>query len=180
MTRSQMTPDETLLGLIKAQSAHGYVLLGHFREGGLGRVWSLSTSQLYAVLKRLENAGWIVGHEVHMPDAPARTEYAITPAGERQLLAWLNHPQPSPSVRRVRVEFLSRLYIARLLNLPTIPIVLSQRRTCRQKLAELLEERERAAMGVDYLAVDFVIEQTRAILHWIERTELLPKDTLDD
>lgn len=175
-----MTPDETLLGLIKAQPAHGYVLLGHFREGGLGRVWSLSTSQLYAVLKRLETCRWIIGREVAAPDAPTRTEYAITTAGETQLFAWLHDPQPSPSVRRVRVEFLSRLYVARLLNLPTIPIVLSQRRVCRQKLAELLDERERSAMGVDYLTVDFVIEQMRAILHWIERTELLPKDTLND
>lgn len=182
----QLTPDETLLGLLHAQHkdgqpAHGYLLLEHFRAGGgLSRVWNMSTSQVYAVLKRLEACGWITGHEVTPPDAPIRTEYNLTPDGETHLLNWLNESSPDASIRRIRVEFLSRLYIARLLNLPTLPIVLRQKAACKRKLAQLLVERERVAPGMDYLSLEFVIAQMQAVLHWIDRVELVPQNAEED
>src|SRR5689334_14758006 len=138
----QLTPDETLLGLLAAQARHGYDLLECFRDPSqLGRIWSLSTSQLYAVLKRLETQGLTVGIEVTCPDAPTRTEYSLTQAGQDQLIRWLNDIAPSSSVHRVRVEFLSRLYIARLLNIPTLDIVQRQKSVCAMKHAELVAER---------------------------------------
>src|SRR5262245_54100689 len=104
------TPDETLLGLLMSNPQHGYQLLETFQDSSaLGRVWKLSTSQLYAVLKRLHEQAFIRGEEAYSPDAPPRTIYHITSAGQAHVQAWLNEPQPSPSVRRVRVECLSRL-----------------------------------------------------------------------
>src|ERR1044071_933268 len=112
-----ITPDETILGLLAVRARHGYELLDCFRDSSqLGEVWRLSTSQLYAVLKRLEAQGLTEGHEVTVPDAPTRTEYRLTDAGQDRLHAWLNDLAPSASINRVRVEFLSRLYIARLLD----------------------------------------------------------------
>ena len=68
---SQLTPDETLLGLLAAQTRHGYELQECFRDPAqLGEVWNLSTSQLYAVLKRLEQQGFggaDLGHADHGP-----------------------------------------------------------------------------------------------------------------
>src|SRR5215475_7437992 len=133
-----LTPDDTILGLLAVRVRHGYELLDCFRDPSqLGEVWKLSTSQLYAVLKRLESQGLTEGHEVVMPDAPPRTEYRLTAKGEVALQAWLDEPKPSASVHRVRVEFLSRLYIARLLDIPTVPIVQYQKATCLARKAEL-------------------------------------------
>src|SRR5215510_4981646 len=131
---TQPTPDETILGLLAVQPRHGYELLEFFRDPArLGKVWTLSTSQLYAVLKRLDQQNLTVGREVASPDAPPRIEYALTEAGRQRLGEWLDDPQPSGSIRRVRVDFLSRLYIARLLNLPTAPMVERQPNACRQR-----------------------------------------------
>ena len=172
---SQITPDETLLGLLAAQARHGYQLLECFRDPAqLGEVWNLSTSQLYAVLKRLCQQGSISGQTADSPDGPTRTEYTLTPSGQAQLQAWLEDEHPSPSIRRVRVEFLSRLYIARLLNLPTIPLVLRQKRACQQHLAELLAQRYLVPPGIGYLTLDLVIAQLEAVLGWIDRCELVP------
>jgi DNA-binding PadR family transcriptional regulator len=114
---SLLTPDDTLLGLLAAEARHGYQLIACFRDPAqLGNVWHLSTSQLYAVLKRLSGQGLISGCAVESPDAPTRIEYTLTPIGVVRLAAWLEETSPSPSVRGVRVEFLSRLCIARLLN----------------------------------------------------------------
>lgn len=176
----QLTPDEVLLGLLAAQPAHGYQLLEAFRHPQqLGRVWHLSTSQLYAVLKRLERKGWIDGREVTLHEAPPRTEYTLTTSGRATLLAWLNEPHPSPSIRRVRVEFLSRLYIARLLQHPTAPIVRSQKRACLAQRELLLQEHATCAPGVGLLALEFVLFQLNALLDWIDRCELVPKE-MDD
>jgi DNA-binding PadR family transcriptional regulator len=64
---------------------------------------------MYAVLKCLERQVWIVGHEVVSENAPPRTEYMLTETSEKRLHAWLNEPQPSASIRHIRVKFLSRL-----------------------------------------------------------------------
>lgn len=174
---AQITPDNTLLGLLAVHSRHGYQLLDCFRDPSqLGEVWNLSTSQLYAVLKRLAAQGLIAGQEIESYDAPTRTEYRLTEAGMAQLQLWLQDEHPSPSIRQVRVEFLSRLYIARLLNIPTIPIVRRQKTACHQQRAERLQQRALIAPGIGFLALELVIAQLDAILVWIDRCELVPKD----
>src|SRR5260221_10446607 len=101
---SSITPDETILGLLAVRDRHGYELLDCFRDPGqLGEVWRLSTSQLYAVLKRLEAQGFTKGHEVLVLDAPARTEFRLTHTGQARLEAWLSEREPSASINRVRV-----------------------------------------------------------------------------
>jgi DNA-binding PadR family transcriptional regulator len=172
---SQLTPDEVLLGLLAAQAGHGYQLLEHFRDPAkLGQVWDLSTSQLYAVLKRLEQQQQIAGQAVESSDAPTRTEYHLTEGGQARFEAWLHEKSPSSSVRRVRVEFLSRLYVARLLNIPTFSIVRSQKIACADAYQELLTQREKVGPGVGYLALELQIAQLGAILQWIDRCELVP------
>lgn len=167
---SQLTPDETLLGLLAASPQHGYQLLDHFHDRSkLGEVWDLSTSQLYAVLKRLADRGWIVGREVQSADAPNRTEYHVTAMGSEILDIWLHEPDPPASVRRVRVDFLSRLYIAKLLALPTADIVMYQRDSCARKMKELTGQRGQFKPGVALSALDLLIAQLEAILQWIEK-----------
>jgi DNA-binding PadR family transcriptional regulator len=175
-----LTPDETLLGLLAAEARHGYQLIECFRDPAqLGLVWKLSTSQLYAVLKRLAGQGLISGQVVESADAPTRTEYTLTPAGIRRLEDWLSASAPPASVRRVRVEFLSRLYIARLLNFPTLDIVRRQKATCSQRRAERIVERDQAEPGIGRLALELEIVQLDAILNWIDRCELTPREEDD-
>lgn len=170
-----LTPDDTLLGLLAAEARHGYQLIDCFRDPAqLGNVWSLSTSQIYAVLKRLDGLGLIVGRSITSPDAPTRVEYTLTPAGIRRLESWLTEPEPPSSVRRVRVEFLSRLYIARLLDLPTRDIVRAQKQSCRHRRAACVIDRDCAAPGVGRLALELEIAQLDAILDWIDRCEIVP------
>jgi DNA-binding PadR family transcriptional regulator len=178
---TQLTPDNVLLGLLAAQARHGYQLIDAFRDPAqLGEVWNLSTSQLYAVLKRLAAQGFIVGQEIESADAPKRTEYSLTETGMTRLHLWLHEAQPASSIRHVRVEFLSRLYIARLLNMPTISLVRRQKEACHQKRVELLAQRGLMSPGVGFLALELVIAQLDAVLGWIDRCELVPKDDMEE
>ena len=173
---SSITPDETILGLLAVRARHGYDLLDCFRDPSqLGEVWRLSTSQLYAVLKRLETQGLTEGHEVAAADAPTRTEYKLTHAGEQRFQTWVNDALPSASVNRVRVEFLSRLYIARLLDIPTIPIVERQKAACLAQKSKLRACLEQAKPGIGRLTLELVVAQLEVILQWLDRCELTPK-----
>lgn len=171
---SDLTPDETILGLLALRPRHGYELLEIFRQPSqLGRVWQLSTSQLYAVLKRLERNGWITGQEIRTPNAPPRNEYCLTETGTARLHAWLDTPDPSTSMQHLRIEFLSRLFIARGLNQPTQQLVRRQRKACQQALDALVAERSTAEVGVEFLALEFQIAQLETALMWIARCDLI-------
>ncbi len=131
MTR--LVPDAVILGLLKYQPSHGYDLLKWFNSPKyLGRIWTMSTSQLYAVLKRLEEKGAIAGKEISMPNAPSRNEFHITELGEAWIQAWLFDSKPSASIHRIRVEFISRLFIAELLGLPKHKIIKLQQEECEK------------------------------------------------
>lgn len=161
-------PDETILGILAAEPQHGYQLLARFTSRAeLGRVWTLSTSQLYAVLKRLEAEGLLRGKQVLGGDAPPRRQYSLTAAGRRRLDAWLETPQLSASVRQVRVQFISRLYVARLLGRPTEALVDAQRRVCEQQLRQL-QAAHQAAPEMEALVLDFVIGQLHAVIAWLD------------
>ncbi len=162
-------PDEVILGLLMAHPQHGYDLLDYFRsQAHLGRVWTMSTSQLYAVLKRLERGGLIVGRQIESTDAPPRTEYTVTEAGMHRLQRWLHEPRPSSSIRRIRVEFLSRLYIARLLGIPSGDIAECQKLVCMEQRDRLREAQQKTTSEIEALTLNFVIGQLEAALEWLE------------
>lgn len=166
-------PDEVILGLLKSNPTHGYDLLETFRSNDqLGHVWTLSTSQLYAVLKRLENQGAIIGEEKESADAPVRVVYSVTDKGSYLLKNWLFEKNPSSSVHRIRVLFLSRLYIADLLRVDISNIVEYQRSVCEKQLKIFLEEHEKARSSFEKLTLDFIIDQLKSALHWLDQCEI--------
>lgn len=165
---SALLPDETVLGLLAEHPQHGYDLLERFRHpDGLGRVWDLSTSQLYNVLKRLEAAGQITGRQVETLNGPPRTEYTLTPSGRAAMEAWLNDPNPTASIRGVRVEFLSRLYVARVLGCAVERIIQAQYDACARRRDELLAEVS-AEDSFGQLPLLLHIAQIDAAMHWIQ------------
>lgn len=170
---SALTPDMVILGLLRHKPQHGYDLLAHFNDPArLGWVWKLSASQIYNVLKRLEQQQYIIGRTIASNISPARVEYHITDLGEAQLSAWLNHPYPSASVRKIRVDFMSKLHIARLLGHPIKPMIEAQKRACEDELSHLQTERDKATSYTQSMVIDLVISQLRAILAWLPSCEI--------
>lgn len=164
-------PDEVILGLLLAQPSHGYELLEFFRSRShLGRIWTMSTSQIYAVLKRLEREGAIIGHTLEVPTAPTRVEYQVTSVGEKQLVSWLYDPKPSASIHRIRVLFLSRIFIANLLNKPFDMIVAAQKTACETQRDRFLAQNHKHGSEIERMTLDFVISQLDSAITWLDQT----------
>lgn len=171
---SKLSPDVVFLGLLEAQSCHGYQLLEHFRNPAqLGNIWNLSTSQLYAALKRLERAELIDGREEASEDAPIRTVYWLTEYGRARLDAWLYERAPSASTKHIRTEFLSRLYVSRLLNRPVEAIIAAQKEACRTYRDALIAKRQALPDGVGMLSLDLRAREMDVILDWLDAAESL-------
>lgn len=99
-----------MLGFLMHRSMHGYDLYNQFQRH-LGRVWHISQSQMYAILKRLEGQGLVQGLIEEMKGSPARRYLAITDEGLRRFSSWLITPTDCGS-RILRLEFISRLFFA--------------------------------------------------------------------
>jgi len=169
---SKPIPDEVILGLLKAQPAHGYELLESFKSRSqLGYSWRMSTSQIYAVLKRLEREGAIMGREVNVQNAPSRIEYKITEQGKQQLESWLFDTQPSASIHRIRVLFLSRIFIANLHNIPTKRIVEAQIRSCQSQRDRFTHQKQSYHSEIELLTLDFIVTQLDAAIIWLKNNE---------
>lgn len=162
-------PEFVMLGLLMHRSMHGYDLFTQF-QAQLGRVWHISQSQMYAILKRLEAQGLIEGLVEARENSPSRRYLAITPAGLSHFTAWLMSPSDCSS-RVLRMEFISRLFFAGMQggSLPAI-IVEDQVAQIERQLANhvallaTLPEEE----VFNRLGVDFRIHQLRAELAWLQ------------
>lgn len=169
---SRVSPEYVILGLLESQSCHGYQLLPHFRSPDrLGRIWKLGTSRIYTLLKQLERQELIDGREEDAEDAPMRTVYWLTDSGRERLFQWLEQEQPDASTRNIRTEFLSRLYIARVLDRPTQPIIDAQREACTQRIAQLEAHLQHQEDSLGDLALSLQIAEMRLILDWLATCE---------
>jgi DNA-binding PadR family transcriptional regulator len=167
-----LSPDEVILGLLAGRTSHGYQLLEYFRQDApMGQIWSLSTSQLYSTLKRLEHRQEIDGREFFPDDAPPRTEYWLTRLGQQRLSLWLHEPCPSASTRHIRTVFLSRLFIAKRLKVSTTPIIDAQRSKVMARYQQLIAQQSQTPPGVQYLSLDLIIAELGVVLEWLERCE---------
>lgn len=167
---SRLSPEEVLLGLIAPKGGYGYQLLAHFSSPApLASIWAFSTSQLYSLLKRLENREEIEGREFFPADAPPRTEYWLTPLGDARLRDWLHHPVPSASTRHIRTAFISRLYIARRLGEATAAIISAQRASVEEAIEQVYHQRQTSTCDVQSLALDLRLAELQIILPWLDR-----------
>jgi DNA-binding PadR family transcriptional regulator len=165
-------PDEVILGLLKSKPTYGYELIEVFNsKADLGRMWTMSTSQIYAVLKRLEKQSAIEGRESTVANAPARKIYTITRKGNICLENWLKDSDPSSSIHLIRVIFISRIYIASLLGYPTGIIINNQRKALIAQLSRFVEDSESAKNSIEGLTISFVVGQIKAALLWLDECE---------
>ena len=75
--------DSLILGALNSGPLHGYGIVRLIR--GDTDVLKVGESQLYPALRKMEEAGWIVGSWDVADGRPARKVYALTEDGTREL-----------------------------------------------------------------------------------------------
>jgi len=162
-----LSPEFALLGFLIASPSHGYDLHQHFIVE-LGHVWHMSQSQAYAILKRLEQRGDINAQIVEQDKLPARQVLRITSQGRRRFNEWME--DISINSRSIRLEFLTRLYFARIYK----PEKVSQIYEAQCDEIKLTIERLESLFTnlppeqqFNYLSLDLRLLQMKLIQEWM-------------
>jgi DNA-binding PadR family transcriptional regulator len=175
MPRLPLTIEHSLLGFLRHKPMHGYEIHQQFAEpGGLGAVWRLKQSQLYALLARLEEDGYVTGAIQAQADSarPPRRVFRLTRSGREAFLDWVRSPVLHG--RQIRLEFLAKLYFARQESDALVAqLIERQRVACRDWLAaqRKLAGSADQAQPYEWLVSQFRIGQIEAMLHWLDQCE---------
>lgn len=162
-----LSPEFALLGFLIAGPSHGYDL--HQRcTTELGHVWHLSQSQAYAILKRLEQRGDISVQIVEQDKLPARQMLRITAQGRRRFNEWLE--DISTNARSIRLEFLTRLYFARIYKpekvLPIYDAQCAEIKSTIERLESLIMHLP-SEQQFNRLSLDLRLRQMKLIQDWM-------------
>jgi DNA-binding PadR family transcriptional regulator len=160
-----------LLGLLRARPMHGYEMhqqLLHAEQ--LGLVWHLKQANLYALLGKLEAAGYLVSVTEPQGIRPPRKVLQLTPQGEAVFARWM--ATPVGHGRDFRLEFLAKLFFATQDAPESIAALIArQREACERALAELRGQGQDidTRRPFDHLVLQFRIGQMQAILAWLDQ-----------
>lgn len=103
-------PEYAILGLLRREPAHGYRIAQRFAPGqDLGLLCPMDQSNVYALLKGLQEQGLIAGHKETGGGRPPRTIFSVSKAGEKSLDAWIDGPVEP--LHRLRLDFLLKLFL---------------------------------------------------------------------
>ncbi len=105
---NQFSPVFLIYGCLAEGAAHGYEI--HQRiSTDLGFVWSIRQSQLYSLLKRLENQKLIIGELQPQEGRPDRKKFYLSEKAKITYQKWVNSPV-WVSMRALRMELLAKIY----------------------------------------------------------------------
>ena len=165
-TAGRRNPAEyPVLCILTRGPAHGYDICRLLGDG-IGSIWRLGKSQVYALLIRLEREG-LVGHErVGQETLPARNIFRLTPRGEEVFEAWLD--SPVHHVRDIRLEFLTKLWFAHQRGLDCErSLVEKQLAACRGKAARLEALMASSSTRTECLSLEFRLSMVEATISYL-------------
>ena len=93
-----MSLKHALLALLAARPMTGYELAKQF-DKSVTYVWHAPHSQIYPELRRLEGAGLISAAVMPRGSQATKRSYSVTPAGEQELVRWVEDVQEPPEAR---------------------------------------------------------------------------------
>ncbi len=159
-----------ILGMVLKEARSGYEIKAVV-DNSTRFFWAASYGQIYPELKRLSEAGLVVGVEAPT-GGRRRTVYEITADGEEELKAWLRQP---PSTYEMREEGLLKLFFANALPPEEAVEILRAMRAHRLEVAEQLRAMEPVALTKQdpfpLIVLRGGIEFTEWFADWCERME---------
>jgi PadR family transcriptional regulator AphA len=158
------------LGFLSEGPLHGYDL--HQRmESALGSIWHVALSQLYNVLHRLSENGWIACREEPQEGAPPRRICRATPEGTRAFRAWAT--SPVEHLRDLRVEFVAKAYLLRRIAPEALPVLFGDQIALLRGILDSLSRQERIESddpAIGEVVLSFRTQQLAGAISWLEES----------
>lgn len=172
MVRRPPRMELALLGFLKQGPLHGYQLHQMISDpSGLGLIWHLKQSQLYALLRKLESDGCAASTLKNQDPHPPRKVFALTEAGRRIFCDWLTSPVAVPHL--VRQDFFAKLFFAKRENKDIVQrLIEAQRVVCKNWVDDFklkLANSEQASFS--WIMYQYRLGQVQALQSWLDLYE---------
>lgn len=93
-----MALEHAILVSLTERAGSGYELARRF-DRSIGYFWPATHQQIYRVLRRMDEAGWVTHTEIAQEGRPDKKVYRVAAAGRAELTRWLAEPE-DPAVLR--------------------------------------------------------------------------------
>lgn len=164
--KTKPSSEYALLGALMPGAKHGYEIL-KFLEESLSDFWSISSSQLYLLLKKLESRGLVASAVQPQESRPSKRMFTLTDAGRLKFLEWVQGPVKH--VRDLRIEFLAKLFFYEYLALPDGLALLKAQRDILTGARERIEgKQDREADRFQQTMLDFKLRTLDAWIGWLD------------
>src|SRR5690242_1506952 len=121
--------EHALLVSLSERPAAGLELARRF-DRSIGFFWSATHQQIYRVLRRMEQDGWVTARVVEQSGRPEKREYSVTDAGRTALADWIATTTPRPAFRsEIAVKLRGASYGDRAALLADVAELLADHRT---------------------------------------------------
>ncbi len=133
-----MALEHALLVSLSERPATGIELTRRF-DRSIGFFWKATHQQIYRVLRRMEDDGWLTAGAGESRSTERR--YAVTPTGHKELAAWIETPTPAPDLRsEVAVKMRGASYGDREVLLTRLERLVAEHQTRRAHFEQLERE----------------------------------------
>ncbi|MFE5286918.1 PadR family transcriptional regulator [Nocardia sp. NPDC056611] len=86
-----MALEHALLVSLTERASSGYDLAQRF-DKSIGFFWHATHQQIYRVLKRMDEQGWVIAETVPQDGRPDKKVYTVSDAGRDELIRWIAEP----------------------------------------------------------------------------------------
>lgn len=172
-----MSLKHAIMVLLETEAGSGYDLLKRFKQR-LGFFWQASHQQIYQQLKVMHQSELIAYTIEKQQGKPDRKIYAMTQAGHKELLAWLNQ---ACKPQKINDSLLVKLYGGHLLDNSVLLNEIRQHKDQHKKalliMLEMeqqykkLDNNERKGLVLPYLTLRRGILGEQAWLDWAREVE---------
>ncbi|OPX38658.1 MAG: hypothetical protein B1H11_04275 [Desulfobacteraceae bacterium 4484_190.1] len=163
--KTKPSTEYALLGALMAGAKHGYEIM-QFIETAMGHTWYVGASQLYVLLKKLEQDGFLRSSMETQGTRPPKRVFSLRQAGKKSFLDWLH--SPTQHVRDLRIEFLAKLFFFNRLSLKGgRDLVLAQIQVLEQTKERIEQRQENEKDPFNRLVFGFKIATVEAWLQWL-------------
>jgi len=93
-----MALEHAILVSLTERAGSGYELARRF-DRSIGYFWPATHQQIYRVLRRMDEAGWVTHTAIAQDGRPDKKVYRVSAAGRAELSRWLAEPEDAAVLR---------------------------------------------------------------------------------
>lgn len=161
--------DMAVVGVLVDTPLHGYQLYKKITELQVFKlIWKVKIANLYAILNKLDHAGYIQPKLISNSNRPQKKQYIITDLGQKTFFDWIKTPVNRSRDFRLIFQF-KLFYTLKYIPSHAVQIIENQRKMCQewQKNPKLIGHNDQLIDDYSKFIIKFRIFQIQSNLDWL-------------